>query len=143
MDQRELLEALRASGELAVVEREVDRRFEMARVIRALGDRPVLFERVKGTGTPVAANLCARREHFARALGVPVHRLLYTLAQALAHPAEPPTVGRAPCQQIIEPSVDLNQIPILTDRGFDQITPVIVIRHPDSIPGYDHPLAIT
>ena len=39
MDQRELLEALRAGGELAVIEREVDRQFEMARVIRALGDQ--------------------------------------------------------------------------------------------------------
>ena len=48
MDQRELLEALRASGDLVVVEREVDRQFEMARVICALGDQPVLFERVKG-----------------------------------------------------------------------------------------------
>jgi 2,5-furandicarboxylate decarboxylase 1 len=135
MDLRELLEELRASGELALVEREVDREFEMARVIRALGDRAVLFEQVKGTHTAIAANLCAHRDHFARALGVPAHRLLFALAEALAHPAEPPVVGRAPCQQVIEPKVDLNQIPILTHKeqdGGPYVTAgALIARDPD------------
>ena len=119
MDVRELLADLRGSGDLAVVEREVDRQFEMARVIRALGDRAVLFERITGSDVPVVANLCARRETLSRAIGVPVHRLLHTLANALAHPAEPPVVGHAPCQQVIEPSVDLDRLPILTHKDRD------------------------
>jgi UbiD family decarboxylase len=61
MDLRELMGELKASGELVVIERPVDRRLEMARAIRALGNRPVLFARVQGSDTPVLANLCARR----------------------------------------------------------------------------------
>jgi len=135
MNLRELLDELRASGELAVVEREVDREYEMARVVRALGDRAVLFERVKGTDTTIVANLCARRDYFARALGVLAHRLLFVLAEALAHPAEPPVVGRAPCQQVIEPAVNLNQVPILTHKERDGGPYVtaggLIIRDPD------------
>jgi 2,5-furandicarboxylate decarboxylase 1 len=119
MDVRELLADLRSSGELVVVTREVDRELEMARVIRAVGDRAILFERVKGSDTPVAANLCARRAYMSRALGVPAHRLLYALVDALAHPAEPVPVGRAPCQQVIEPTVDLDRLPILTHKDRD------------------------
>ena len=119
MNLSEQIQDLRDSGELAIVEREVDRGLDMARVIHALGDRAVLFEKVAGSDTPAAANLCARRAYVSRALGVPAHRLLHALCDALENPAEPPIVGRAPCQQVIEPQVDLNQLPILTHRERD------------------------
>ena len=132
MDLRTLVSELEAEGELAVVDRPVDRRFEMARVIRAVGDRAVLFRNVHSPAEPspgvvgmasakgpVAANLCARRENMARALGVPVDHLLRALADALAHPAESPIVGRAQCQQVIEPLVDLDGVPILTHKERD------------------------
>ena len=107
MDVREILAELEADGALVTVEKPVDRELEMARIIRALGDRAVRFTNVRDSDVPVVANLCARREYMARALGAPVGRLLHVLAEALAHPAEPPIVGRASCQQVIEPTVDL------------------------------------
>ncbi|MBN1642335.1 MAG: UbiD family decarboxylase [Anaerolineae bacterium] len=119
MNLRDLLTDLRNSGDLAVIQRTVDPAFEMASIIRALGDRAVLFERVAGYETPVAANLCARRAYLARALGVPAHRLLFALAEALAHPRQPRVVGRAPCQQVVEPRVDLGRLPILTHMERD------------------------
>ena len=109
---RELIAELERQGELTVIDKPVDRTLEMARVIRAMGDRAVLFRDVRDTrlstaaGVPVVANLCARRSFLAQALGVPVDRLLFVLAEALENPVEPPVVGRAPCQQVIEPSVD-------------------------------------
>jgi 2,5-furandicarboxylate decarboxylase 1 len=135
MDLRELIEALRADGELAVVERTVDPRLEMARVIRALGDRAVLFARVESSDVPVLANACARREYLARALDIPAGRMLFALAEALEHPIEPPTVGRAPCQQVIEPQVDLGRLPILThtdrDGGQYVTAGALILRDPD------------
>lgn len=135
MDLRELLGELRSRDELAVVERRVDRELEMARVIRALGDRAVLFERVKGFGGPVVANLCARRTYLSQAIGVPVDRLLFALAEALAQPLDPPVVGQAPCQEVIERDPDLDALPILThhDRdGGPYITAgVLITRDPD------------
>ncbi len=144
MDLRELVGELKASGELVVIEKPVDRRLEMARAIRALGNCPVLFARVQGSDTPVLANLCARREHLARALGMPVERLLFALADALAHPAEPPIVEHAPCQQVIVgpggdaaggAGIDLNQLPILThterDGGPYVTAGALIIRDPE------------
>jgi 2,5-furandicarboxylate decarboxylase 1 len=138
MDFRELVAELDASGELVVIEREVDRQIEIARVIQALGDRPVLFKHVRGSDTPVAANLCARRENLARTLGVPADRLLFALAEALANPVEPPIVGRAPCQQVIVgpgQKVDLNSLPVLThtdrDGGPYVTAGALIVRDPE------------
>ena len=119
MNLRELVAALRSEGELAVISCQVDPVLEMARVIRGLGDRAVLFEHVGGSATPVVANLCARRSYLARVLGVTPDRLLFALADALERPVAPPVVGRAACQQVIEPEVDLDQLPILTHQERD------------------------
>ena len=119
MTLEELIAQLETSGDLVAIERPVSRQYEMARLIRELGDRAVLFRNVQGSDVPVVANLCARRDYLARALGAPVERLLFVLNEALAHPIEPPIVGRAPCQQIIKPSVDLNALPILTHKERD------------------------
>jgi 2,5-furandicarboxylate decarboxylase 1 len=126
---------LDADGALVTIEKEVDRNLEMARLIRALGDRAVLFKNVHGSPVPVVANLCARREYLARAIDAPVERLLFVLAEALAHPAEPPIVGRAPCQQVIEPHVDLDRLPILThmerDGGPYVTSGALIVEDPD------------
>jgi len=122
---RDLIEQLREQGELAVVEKPVDRTLEMARVIRAMGNRAVLFKDVRdarmsaASGVPVVANLCARRSYLAQALDVPVDRLLFVLAEALRNPVKPPIVGRALCQQVIEPHVDLDGLPILMHQARD------------------------
>lgn len=138
---RELIAELERQGELVVVDKPVDRTLEMARVIRAMGDRAVLFKDVRdaraaaAAGVPVVANLCARRSFLAQALDVPAERLLFVLAEALDAPKEPPVVGRAPCQQVIEPQVDLDRLPILTHQARDggpYVTAgILITRDPD------------
>ena len=59
---RSWLDRLAASGELSAVSREVDPRFELAAVtLRAqqAGNRPLMFENVRGTAMRVATNLFA------------------------------------------------------------------------------------
>jgi len=132
MNLRELLDELRSTGELVVIPREVDPHLEMARVICALGDRAVLFERVTGSDTPVVANLCARRSYLSRALGIPPERLLFALAEALERQIAPPIIGHAACQQVVEPVVDLNYMPILTHQDRDggpYVTAAALIVH--------------
>lgn len=135
MNMQEFVARLKDEGQLVTVEKEVDCHFEMAGVIHALGDQAVLFSRVKGSETPVLANLCARREYLALALGLPANRLLFVLADALAHPVNPPVVGRAPCQQVVEPEVDLNCLPILThaerDGGPYVTSGALIVQDPD------------
>jgi 4-hydroxybenzoate decarboxylase len=62
---RHFLSRLQARGDLAIVEREVDPRFEAAAVARRLQQesrRPVLFKKVKGSHLPVVMNLYSDHE---------------------------------------------------------------------------------
>jgi len=136
MDLDTFLDQLQQAGQLAVIRKPVGPKQEMARVVRALGDRAVLFENVLGSDSPVCANLCARREYLARALETTVDRLLFVLAEALAHPRVPPIVQDAPCQQVvISSAVDLGKLPILThakrDGGPYVTAGALVLHDPD------------
>ena len=139
MDVRALIAELSRAGELVVIDKPVDCHLEMARLIRALGDRAVLFKNVRDSGAAsevqVVANLCARRDYLARALGVPADRLLFVLAEALENRSPPPIVRVAPCQEVIEPLVDLHRLPILThaagDGGAYVTAGALIARDPD------------
>ena len=138
MDLRGLIEALRRARELAVVTRAVAPEFEAAAVIHALAGRPVLFERMAGSGYQVVANLLARREVVALALGVPQDQVLARLVEACREPSAPAVVSNAPCQEVVEPDVNLESLPILThslrDGGPYVTAGVAIIKDPDSGP---------
>jgi len=119
LNLRELLEALRERGDLTTVGRPVCVEHELAAVVDALTGQPVLFERVLGSSYRVAANLVARRETVALGLGVPTDGILTRLVEALRHPLQPPQVSDAPCQEVVEPAVDLEALPILTHGPLD------------------------
>jgi len=138
MDLRQLLDEMRKAGYLVTISRPVDPRYEMARVIAALDGRPVLFTQVRGSVYPVVAGLCSDRRYFALALGDSVERLMFRLADALAHPVKPPVVAEAPCQEVIEDEVNLETIPFLThwpgDAGPYATAAVAIISDPDTGP---------
>jgi len=119
MDLRALLGLLEKRGELAVVSRAVSPREEVPSVIDALDGRPVLFERVTGSTCRVAANLLAQRKHVALGLGVAPAELLPRLVEAFRHPRPPRRVEQPPCQEVVEPEVDLTALPILTHGPAD------------------------
>ena len=144
MSLRGFLDKARREGVLVTVAREVDPSLEMARVINALDGHPVLFENVKRSDYRVAAGVCSQRAYFALDLGVPQEQLLFVLAKAYANPV-PPTLYRVqygamvdvspPCQEVIEQTVNLNRIPILThmkaDGGPYITSGVAVIEDPE------------
>ena len=135
MGLREFVGRLRSSGRLTVIEREVDPCLEMARVIHALGERPVLFRHVRASSFPVIAGLCSTRDEVALGLGIGVAELLPTLAGALRQPVRPQRIDSAPCQEVVERDVDLMQFPVNThffeDGGPYVTTGVVVIEDPD------------
>ena len=114
MNLRFFLNKARESRLLTVVTDEVDPYLEMAQVISRLEGAPLLFERAKGYDCSVVASLCGARENLAVGLGVEVGQLLFTLADAVAHPSVPPVVESGPCQEVVEEQVDLETLPILT-----------------------------
>jgi len=134
---REFLAWAESEGWLITVARAVDPHLEMARIIHALDGRPLLFVDPQRPDWRVAAGVCARREHFAWALGTPRDGagVVYRLVEALNHPATPPLLAEALCQEVVDHAPDLKALPILKhlpgDGGPYVTAAVAVIRDPD------------
>lgn len=126
----------RETGRLVEVERSVDPHLELARVMVAFEGQPVLFHTLAGfAGWRAISGVCARRQHFAAALGCAVPDLVHRMASALAHPAPPPVLESGPCQELVAPGLDLARLPIPRyhpDDGGRYVTSgVAVIEDPD------------
>jgi 2,5-furandicarboxylate decarboxylase 1 len=136
MDVRGFVAWAREAGALVEIERPVDPHLELARVMAALDGQPALFRTLTGfTGWRAISGVCARRRHFAAALGCPVPELVHRMADALARPTPPPVLDSGPCQEVVEPQVDLTHLPIpryRPDDGGRYVTSgVTVVRDPD------------
>ena len=160
MNLHEFLAAADAAGYLITVDREVDPYLEAARLAAEVDGRPILFRRVKGSAFPVVAGICSDRRYFGLALGVQSDQVMFRLAAALtpdpspnlergeSNSVKPGTgevvspqnwgAGGAPCQEIVEPSVNLEAIPFLThyagDAGAYASAAVAFINDPDTGP---------
>jgi 2,5-furandicarboxylate decarboxylase 1 len=106
-DLRYFLEKLQTigSGELAVVEKEVDPKYELSGVLRKLqaeGRYPaVLFERVRGTKMKTISNLFASRKRLAIALETSEDRLLETYMVREENRISPKKVSSGPVKEKI------------------------------------------
>jgi UbiD family decarboxylase len=142
MDQRTFLELVSARGQVITIDWPVDPCLELAAVSGAIEDeapgRIVRFRHVIGSEYEVVTGLCADRGHFAAALGCTAPELIFRLAAALADPQPPPVVpgDQAPCQEVIEPTPDLETIPFLThwasDAGPYATAAVLFTNDPDT-----------
>jgi UbiD family decarboxylase len=136
MNLRDSIFQARVAGHLIELDGPTDPNLDMARAIYGYSGRPVLFNKLSGfPGWRVLAGIASAREYFALALGVPTTELIHRLAQALEHPVTPLLVGEAPCQEVVEPGVDLNRLPILRHFPFDAgpyvTAGILVVDDPD------------
>jgi 2,5-furandicarboxylate decarboxylase 1 len=135
MGFRSFLETLEKSGELTRIKKEVSTEYEMAGVIEALGEKPVVFEKVKESSIPVAAGFVSSKEMIARALNLKKEHLLHNLSSAIENPLPPQVVGKGECQEIVEPAVDLTKLPIMRytekDGGKYIASAVSIVRDPE------------
>jgi UbiD family decarboxylase len=124
-----------STDRLVSIKRRVDPHLEMAAVIHALEDQPLLFEDPARPGWRVAAGLCASREHFAWALGTDISGIVSRLVSALERQDAPPVALQAPCQEVVLREPDLASLPILKhlelDGGPYITSGISVIRDPD------------
>jgi 2,5-furandicarboxylate decarboxylase 1 len=122
------------SPNVARIAAPVSSQYEAAAIIAALDGRPVLFDNVDGHKR-VISGICAGREQIAASMGLSTRELLFTLARAMASPAEPPLVEDAPCQEVVETAPDLASLPVLRhipgDGGPYVTAGVAVIRDPE------------
>jgi len=145
MDLHQFISAAESAGYLITVDREVDPHLEVARIAAELDGRPVLFTRVKGSAYPIVIGACSDRRYFGLALSTPADQVMFRLADALV--AALPVSARhfrsaghltPPCQEVVEPVVDLLAIPFLThyasDGGAYASAAVAFINDPDTGP---------
>jgi 3-polyprenyl-4-hydroxybenzoate decarboxylase len=128
---RGFVEQLDKNGELTRIRREVSTEFELAGVIEALGERPVLFEKVKDSSITVAAGLLSSKDLIARGLGISKEQLLPKLSAALEKPLAPDVVDQGGCQEIVEQDVDLTKLPIMryTEKDGGKYVPSAVDKN--------------
>jgi 4-hydroxy-3-polyprenylbenzoate decarboxylase len=158
------LERLESAGDLVRVRRPVSRDLEVTEITqRALrADGPaLLFEQVTGATMPVATNVLGSPRRIAMALGVDD---LGAVADRIGHLVQlrppaglagalrdisgtletlstvrslaPKRVGSGPCQEVEEPKVDLDRLPILRcwpkDGGRTITFPVVITSDPET-----------
>lgn len=135
MDLREFIALLKSQALLKEVEEPVSPYLEMAQIIAAHQEIPLLFKNIPGYETEVVSGLCAKREFIAMALNVKSQELIQSLVRAMENPVEPPIVENPPCQEVVEERVDLAKLPILkhlSDDGGPYVTAgVAIIKDPD------------
>jgi 2,5-furandicarboxylate decarboxylase 1 len=135
LNLRSFLEQLENKGELTRIKREVSTEYEMAGIIEALGEKPVLFEKVKESEMQVVGGLVSSKDLIARALGIEKTQLLLKLSRAIEKPVSPKIRDRGECQEIVEKDVDLTKLPIMRytakDGGKYIASAVAIIRDPE------------
>ena len=142
-DLRDFIAQLEQSGQLKRIGVEIDPRLEMTeiadRVLKA-GGPALLFEKPKGYGMPVLANLFGTPERVAQGMGQTSLKGLRELGELLAYLKEPQppkglrdaweklpllksimsmsprTLSRPPCQEVVweGDDVDLSRLPVQT-----------------------------
>jgi UbiD family decarboxylase len=137
---RRLVEALAAAGELRVVERQVDPRFELAAVIAASqreSEAALLFRSIKGSALPAASNLYGSYDRLCRLIGATdgnFVRRWAALSDAFeAKPIDPP-IRLTNADNLAE--TRLSALPAITyhekDAGPYITAGSILARHPES-----------
>lgn len=135
-DLQEFIKKLETKGELVRITTEVDSHLEITeitdRITKAYGPA-LLFEKVRGSRYPVLINAFGTYQRMAWALGVEeLDDIAKNIERFLQVPGGswfdklkklpllleatrffPKKVKHAPCQEIVEKEVDLNQLPIL------------------------------
>ena len=101
---RGTIEFLRETGDLLVIDKEVDPILEISGIEKALeGGPPILFEKIKGyPGIRDCGNLIAREETVAQIFDVADPRKVkFKCHQAIRKPIPPRVVEKAPCQEVV------------------------------------------
>ncbi|MFW9850058.1 MAG: UbiD family decarboxylase [Candidatus Thorarchaeota archaeon] len=126
---------LEQKGKLTTVKKEISTKYEIAGFLKTVEPKPVLFENVKESEFRVAGNLFCTKGQIADYFGITPEEIIPTLAKAIENRSPPEIIENAPCQEVIEDTVDLNKIPILlhnkVDGGPYISSGVVVAADPD------------
>jgi 2,5-furandicarboxylate decarboxylase 1 len=138
-DLRGFIGALRKSGAICEITKEVDPVHELGAILRAceLEGKAALFHNVKGSPMPVIGSVLGSHERIALAVGCSREKLGDVLEAATRSPVPPRELnGAAPCQEIVRGDVDLGTLPVPVhapgDAGRFINAGVVIARDPDT-----------
>ena len=134
MSFRSYLQSLIDRQALSRVNTPTSKELEIAGVLKKLEPTPVLFEQINGSEFRVVGNLFCTKAAFAGYFGLAPAQLIPALTGAIERRSPCPQVATAPCQEVVEASVDLNKLPLLRhcagDGGNYISAGVFIARHP-------------
>jgi len=135
MGFREYINQIDEKGLLRKVDIEVSKKLEISGILKEIEPTPVMFNNIKGSEFRVIGNLFCTKNVIASYFDVSPADLIPMLSKAITERSEPEIVSNAPCQEIIESSVDLDKLPILfhceKDGGNYISSAVVITRDPD------------
>jgi len=135
MGFRECLEKIDEKGLLQRVDVEVSKRLEISGILKEIEPTRVIFNNVKESEFRVAGNMFCTKDAIAEYFGATPADLIPMLSRAISERSNPEMVSSAPCQEVVESSVDLDKLPILyhcEKDGANYISSAVVItRDPD------------
>lgn len=135
MDFRSFLEQLEKRGELTRIRKEVSTEYEMAGIIEAIEEKPILFEKIQESKMQVAAGLVSSKDLIAKALEIDKKQLLGKLSDAIEKPITPEIVNNGGCQETVVKDVDVTKLPIMRytakDGGKYIASAVAIVRDPE------------
>ncbi|MGD8545631.1 MAG: UbiD family decarboxylase [Candidatus Bathyarchaeota archaeon] len=135
MGFREYLEKIEKKGVLQKVDVEVSKKLEISGILKEIEPIPIIFNNIKESEFRVVGNMFCTKEVIAKYFDVTPADLIPTLSRAISERLEPEKATKAPCQEVIESSVDLDKLPILfhceKDGGNYISSAVVITRDPD------------
>ncbi|MHA1235706.1 MAG: UbiD family decarboxylase [Promethearchaeota archaeon] len=135
MGLRDYLEGLDEKGLLKKVDVEVSKKLEISGILKEMEPTPVMFNNVKESDFRVVGNVFCTKNVIASYFNTSPSDLIPMLSRAILESSEPEIIKNAPCQEVIEPNVDLDKIPILhhcdRDGGNYISSAVVVTKDPD------------
>lgn len=136
MGFREYLKKLEKKGAVQHIQKPVSKRLEASGILKALEPKAVLFEKIKESKFAVAGNVFPTKDSVADYLGCKTSELIPRISNAIANMSAPEETKKAACQQVVEESVDLDELPILfhceRDGGNYISSGVVVARDKES-----------
>ncbi len=112
MSFRSYIEKIEKENKIQKFSKTVSKKFEAAAILNGLGEKPVLFEKIKESEFKVCGNIFASKQSIAEYFGISTEAIIPKMIKALASPSKPKIVPSAPCHEI-EMEVDLDKLPIL------------------------------
>ena len=134
MSFRDYINKLDQRNELIHITAQISKTREVAGVLKKLEPKPVIFENVRESRFPVIGNLFCTKASFAKYFGIPVRQTIAILTRAIDQRQPCQVTHIAPCQEVVDYSPNLDDLPILFhcegDGGSYISSGVLIASHP-------------